>query len=98
MRPQRPIHYSRQHVHAAPTRFRSPSATPREVKRHTKIRLDRSKRQAHGLCYAVNPELFPIDDDGYSTLTERSIELGDEQDALAAVAACPEDALIIRKD
>lgn len=63
-----------------------------------KIRLDRSKCQAHGQCYAVNPDLFPIDDDGYSTLTERSIEPGDEQDARAGVAACPEDALIIRMD
>jgi ferredoxin len=63
-----------------------------------RIRLDRSKCQAHGLCYAVNPELFPIDDDGYSTLTERDVESGDEQDTRAAVAACPEDALIIRRD
>jgi len=63
-----------------------------------KIRLDRTKCQAHGLCYAVNPELFPIDDDGYSTLTEQTLAPSDEQDARAAVAACPEDALAISAD
>ena len=63
-----------------------------------KIRLDRTKCQAHGLCYAINPELFPIDDEGYSTLTEHALALSEEQDARTAVAACPEDALAIRAD
>ncbi len=63
-----------------------------------KIRLDRPTCQAHGLCYAVNPALFPIDDDGYSTLAEHELAPGDEHDARAAVAACPEGALAIRSE
>ncbi|CAJ1511081.1 ferredoxin [[Mycobacterium] burgundiense] len=63
-----------------------------------KIRFDRSKCQAHGQCHGINPELFPLDDDGYPTLTESVVESGDEQDARSAVAACPEDALTLRAD
>lgn len=33
-----------------------------------KIRLDRSLCAGHAQCYAVDPDLFPLDDDGYSIL------------------------------
>ncbi|HYB80227.1 MAG TPA: ferredoxin, partial [Mycobacterium sp.] len=33
-----------------------------------RVRLDKSKCVGHAQCYAVDPDLFPIDDSGYSIL------------------------------
>lgn len=60
-----------------------------------KIRLDRSSCQAHGVCHGVDPDLFPIDDEGFSTVEVRTVDPGDEQVTRGAVAACPEQALIV---
>jgi len=63
-----------------------------------KVHLERSKCAGHAQCYAFDPNLFPIDDDGYSTLQEHAVAPGDEQATLAGVAARPELALIIEDD
>ncbi|GAB5016304.1 ferredoxin [Mycobacterium avium subsp. hominissuis] len=63
-----------------------------------KILLDASRCAGHALCNAVDPELFPLDDDGYSTLVDRSVSSADEKNAHAGVAACPEAALILAED
>lgn len=63
-----------------------------------KVRLERSKCSGHAQCYAIEPDLFPIDDDGYSILEEHTVDPGDEQITRAGVAACPEVALIIDED
>jgi ferredoxin len=49
-------------------------------------------------CYAVDPDLFPIDDSGYSTLEQREVKQEDEQLTRDGVAACPELALVIEED
>lgn len=58
-----------------------------------KVRLEQSRCVGHAQCYAVNPDLFPIDDSGYSTLEDHDVAPGDEQDTRDGVAACPELAL-----
>ncbi|ETB17513.1 ferredoxin [Mycobacterium avium 09-5983] len=63
-----------------------------------KIRLDRSICAGHAQCYAVDPDLFPLDDDGYSILVERTVEPGDEQVTRDGAGICPERALIIEDD
>lgn len=63
-----------------------------------KVRLDRSKCAGHAQCFAVDPGLFPIDDDGYSILEAREVSPGDEEVTRAGVAACPELALILEED
>jgi ferredoxin len=63
-----------------------------------KVRLDRSRCAGHAQCYAVDPNLFPIDDEGYSILQEHTVAPGDEQATHDGVAACPEIALIIEED
>jgi ferredoxin len=63
-----------------------------------KVRLDRDKCVGHAQCYAVDPELFPIDDSGYSTLEPHDVKPGDEQATRDGVAACPELALILEDD
>jgi ferredoxin len=63
-----------------------------------KVHLERGKCSGHAQCYAINPELFPIDDDGYSILQERDVTPEDEQATRAGVNACPELALILDED
>ncbi len=63
-----------------------------------KVRLERAKCAGHAQCYAVDADLFPIDDDGYSTLEPHIANPGDEQLIRDGVASCPELALIIDED
>jgi ferredoxin len=63
-----------------------------------KVRLDQSKCVGHAQCYAVDPDLFPIDDSGYSILEEHEVRPEDEQLTRDGVASCPEMALIIEED
>jgi ferredoxin len=60
-----------------------------------KVRLEQSKCVGHAQCYAVDTELFPIDDSGYSILEEHEVRPGDEQRTRDGVAACPELALVL---
>ena len=60
-----------------------------------KVRLEQSKCVGHAQCYAVDPELFPIDESGYSILEEHEVRPEDEELARDGVAACPEIALIL---
>ena len=43
------------------------------------------------------PELFPLDDLGYSALEDADIEPGDEDRVRRAVVSCPERALSVRE-
>ncbi|NDJ87964.1 ferredoxin [Mycolicibacter kumamotonensis] len=63
-----------------------------------KVRLDKSKCVGHAQCYAVDPNLFPIDDCGYSILEEHEVKPEDVQLTRDGVAACPEGALILDED
>jgi len=60
------------------------------------IVYDRDKCQGHGRCYALAPDLFDADDEGYSVLLV-SGELTADQVAHAQLAAdnCPEYALSV---
>ena len=63
-----------------------------------KIRLEQSKCVGHAQCYAVDPELFPIDDSGYSILQAHEVRPQDEQLVRDGVAACPELALLLEEE
>jgi ferredoxin len=63
-----------------------------------KVRLEQSKCVGHAQCYAVDAELFPIDDSGYCILEEREVRPEDEQRTREGVAACPEIALVLDGD
>ncbi|MDT0551337.1 ferredoxin [Streptomyces lonegramiae] len=62
-----------------------------------KVRLEQSKCVGHAQCYAVDPDLFPIDDSGYSILEPTEVGPGDEQRVRDGVAACPELALVLEE-
>lgn len=63
-----------------------------------KVRVDNGKCMGHALCHATDPELFPIDDAGYSNLQPRHVETPDETVTRDGVGACPEQALILEDD
>jgi ferredoxin len=62
-----------------------------------RVRVDNSKCAGHAQCYAVDPDLFPLDDSGYSILEEHQVKPEDEQKTRDGVAACPEMALILEE-
>jgi ferredoxin len=61
-----------------------------------KITLDETACQGHGRCYELAPELFTDDERGHSQVI--NAEPGDELTgkALAAIRACPEQAISSR--
>ena len=63
-----------------------------------RVRLDTPKCAGHAQCYAVDPDLFPLDDSGYSILQEHEVDSEDEHKTRAGVAACPEIALTLEED
>jgi ferredoxin len=60
-----------------------------------RVSLEQSKCVGHAQCYAVDPDLFPIDDSGYSVLEPTEVTPENEQRVRDGVAACPELALIL---
>lgn len=63
-----------------------------------RVRLEQSKCVGHAQCYAVDPDLFPIDESGYSILEEHEVRPGEKQSTRDGVASCPEMALILEED
>ncbi|WP_099024542.1 ferredoxin [Mycolicibacterium palauense] len=63
-----------------------------------RVRLERNKCAGHAQCHAVDPDLFPIDDGGFSILEPHSVAAGDEHLVRDGAAACPELALIVEDD
>lgn len=60
-----------------------------------KLRLDTAQCVGHALCHATDPDLFPIDDDGYSSIRAVQIGDGEVERARHGVNACPERALML---
>lgn len=59
-----------------------------------KVRVDNQRCEAHGQCYLVDEELFPLDDDGYSTLgAGADVPPEREPTARLGVDSCPLQAL-----
>jgi ferredoxin len=63
-----------------------------------KLRFEKSKCVGHAQCNAVDADLFPIDESGYSIVEQREVKPEDERLTRDAVAACPEMALILDDD
>jgi ferredoxin len=65
-----------------------------------RIMLNRKRCDAHGMCFVVEQDLFPLDVDGYSAIGPDGIEVppGREQYAQKGVDACPALALSIAED
>lgn len=60
-----------------------------------RIHLDQAKCSGHARCFAVDPDLFPIDDSGYSIVRDHDIAPEDEPAIRQGVSGCPEMALTL---
>lgn len=61
-----------------------------------KIKVEEKACQGHNRCFALAPELFELDDYGYShELNEGVVPPEREEQARLAVKNCPEQAIII---
>ncbi len=59
-----------------------------------RVSVDNGLCSGHARCWAVAPDIFTIDDDGYSNIgTDREVPAGREDEARKGIAACPERAL-----
>jgi ferredoxin len=60
-----------------------------------KIRVDSELCTGHALCNAQSPDLFTLDDEGYSNVGWREVPPGMEDLARRGMLACPERAITI---
>jgi ferredoxin len=61
-----------------------------------KVSVDTNRCSGHARCNAVAPEVFTIDDLGYSDIGEgKEVPVGLAEQARLGVTACPERALRI---
>lgn len=61
-----------------------------------RISLDPETCQGHGRCYALSPDLFDSDDDGYAVLlVDGEVPAGLEDAARLAADNCPEYAITV---
>jgi ferredoxin len=61
----------------------------------TRIVVDRDKCMGHTKCIAATPQLFELDEDGYSRPLVDEVTGRDEQEAVLAARACPEGAITL---
>jgi ferredoxin len=61
-----------------------------------RIQLDQEKCQGHSRCYALAPEVFDVDDEGFAVvLIDGELPPGLEEKAALAAANCPERAITV---
>ena len=60
-----------------------------------RITVDRSMCQGHALCAGVAPDLYTVDDEGYSNVGELEVPAGLEELAVRGMQSCPERAITI---
>jgi ferredoxin len=60
-----------------------------------RIRVDREKCQGHAQCHAISPDIYPLDDMGYVTISDLVVKPDDERSARQGALVCPERAIEI---
>lgn len=60
-----------------------------------KVTLDRAACSGHARCFAVAPEVYEIDDEGFNAIDEADVPPDLESSARDGAEACPEHAIII---
>ena len=63
-----------------------------------KVRIDPAKCQGHARCYALCPEVFHLDKDGYSFVDDKPIPAELEEQVWMAEGNCPEHAIAIEEN
>lgn len=62
-----------------------------------RIRFDVDACTGHGRCYAVSPEVYTPNDDGYSADPTGDVMPGLEEAARLGALNCPEEAIVIEE-
>lgn len=60
-----------------------------------KVQVDPQLCQGHARCWDICPEVFTIDDDGYSSVSEAEIASALETKVREAANNCPERAITV---
>jgi len=63
-----------------------------------KIRIDTNACTGHGRCYALAPDVFGADDDGYGYVIATEVPPELEAQARIGEQNCPERAITIEED
>jgi ferredoxin len=60
-----------------------------------KVKVIGERCTGHGRCWAVAPEVFTADDEGFNSALDSTVDVpaGHEEEASDAVLSCPESAL-----
>jgi len=58
-----------------------------------KVSIDLDKCCGHARCYAIDSELFQLDDSGYALHADIDVPPGAQDKARQAVTECPERAI-----
>jgi ferredoxin len=58
-----------------------------------KVSLDEDSCRGHGVCTTICPEVFSLNDDGYSVVEQPEVPAGLEDPVRRAAASCPEHAI-----
>ncbi|MCW2614496.1 MAG: ferredoxin [Frankiales bacterium] len=60
-----------------------------------RVHVDPQRCQGHARCAALAPEVFELDENGFSTTRDGVVPPDLELDAGKAVRSCPEDAISV---
>jgi ferredoxin len=60
-----------------------------------RVRVDRQRCTGHGRCYALAPEVFEADDEGYCVIPSEQVPAELTDVARRGALNCPEDAIEI---
>ena len=63
-----------------------------------RVRIDRAGCVGNARCWAVAPELYPLDDDGYIATDGFDVPPGQEELARRGARACPERVIAVEED
>lgn len=63
-----------------------------------KIRIDKQRCVGNARCWALAPDLYPLDDEGYIAVEEVEVPAGDEELARRGARSCPERVIEIVED
>jgi ferredoxin len=63
-----------------------------------KIRIDKARCVGNARCWAIAPEIYTLDDEGYIAVEEIEVPAGQEDLARRGARACPERVIEILAD
>jgi len=58
-----------------------------------RVRVDADRCQGHARCWSLCPEVFSLDDEGHSYVTDPGVPSASEERAREAARNCPERAI-----